>query len=178
MQDRFELSTPRLTLVGADDALLRAELESQEALAVAIDSTVPVGWPPEHHDRGVIEWVLKSLDMLGPDEPWRLFYIVLSNPRACRYVRIQASARCTEMCRGWLHGPRAVPLPRLCERGCDGAYECRLPKRRIRSGCRNFSVIAAVTAGHGEVRHGESWRRQRARYRAIQQASVTPRWFL
>lgn len=81
MRNRFELSTPRLVLVGSDDALLRAEIESREALAVAIDSTVPAAWPPEHHDRGVIEWVLKSLDSLRPDEPWRLFYIVLSNPR-------------------------------------------------------------------------------------------------
>jgi ribosomal-protein-alanine N-acetyltransferase len=81
MRNRFELSTPRLVLVGTDDALLRAEIESREALAVAIDSTVPAAWPPEHHDRGVLEWALKSLDSLGPDEPWRLFYIVLSNPR-------------------------------------------------------------------------------------------------
>jgi hypothetical protein len=49
--------------------------------SVAIDSIVPAAWPPEHHDLGVIEWVLKSLDSLGPGEPWRLFDIVLSNPR-------------------------------------------------------------------------------------------------
>ena len=81
MNSRLELSTPRLILIGADDALLRAELDSQAALAVVTDSTVPVAWPPEHHDRSVIEWVSKSLDLLGPNEPWRLFYIVLSNPR-------------------------------------------------------------------------------------------------
>jgi RimJ/RimL family protein N-acetyltransferase len=79
MQSRFELSTPRLTLVGADEALLRAELDSQEALAVAIDSSVPAGWPPEHHERGVIEWILNALDTLAPNDPWRFYYIVLND---------------------------------------------------------------------------------------------------
>jgi ribosomal-protein-alanine N-acetyltransferase len=81
MQNRFELSTPRLTLVGADEALLRAELDSPGALAVAIGSAAPAGWPPEHHDRGVIEWILNALYRLAPDDPWRFYYIVLNNPR-------------------------------------------------------------------------------------------------
>src|SRR5690349_4630697 len=81
MTNRFQISTPRLVLVGADHALLRAELEGLEALAVSIEATVPAAWPPEHHDRGVIEWVLSSLDSIGADEPWRFYYIVLKNPR-------------------------------------------------------------------------------------------------
>src|ERR1700722_5217807 len=81
MQSRFELSTPRHTLVGADEALLRAELDNQEALAVVIDSTVPAGWPPEHHGPGVIEWILNALDVLAPNDPWRFYYIVLNHPR-------------------------------------------------------------------------------------------------
>jgi len=81
MQSRFEPSTLRLTWVGADEALLRSELQSREALAVAIDATVPVGWPPEHHDRGVIAWILNALDTLAPHGPWRFYYIVLNDPR-------------------------------------------------------------------------------------------------
>jgi len=81
MHSRFELWTQRLTLVGADEALLCAELDSQEALAVAIGAAVPAGWPPEHHDRGVIGWVLNALDTLAPHDPWRFYYILLSEPR-------------------------------------------------------------------------------------------------
>jgi [ribosomal protein S5]-alanine N-acetyltransferase len=81
VQNRFELPTPRLILIGADEALLRAELDGKAALAVAIDSVVTATWPPEHHDRNVIEWVLKSLNVLAPDAPWRFFYMTLENPR-------------------------------------------------------------------------------------------------
>jgi [ribosomal protein S5]-alanine N-acetyltransferase len=81
MQNRFEVSTPRLILVGADEASLRAELSSREALAVAIDAIVTAAWPPEHHDRNVIEWVLGSLSTLAPEDPWRFFYMVLNSPR-------------------------------------------------------------------------------------------------
>lgn len=75
------MSTARLVLVGADKALLRAELDGQEAFSFAIDSVVPAAWPPEHHDEAVIEWVSKSLDVLAPDDPWRFFYMVLADPR-------------------------------------------------------------------------------------------------
>jgi RimJ/RimL family protein N-acetyltransferase len=81
MTNQFEVSTPRLVLLGADEALLRAELEGPEAFALAANATVPAAWPPEHHDRGVIDWVLGSIDSLGADEPWRFYYIVLRNPR-------------------------------------------------------------------------------------------------
>ena len=81
MQNRFELPTARLILIGADEELLRAELDGKGALAGAIDCAVPPAWPPEHHDRGVIEWVLKSLDVLAPESPWRFFYVVLQKPR-------------------------------------------------------------------------------------------------
>jgi RimJ/RimL family protein N-acetyltransferase len=101
MQNRFEQSTPRLTLVGADEALLRAELDSQEALALAIDSAIPAGWPPEHHDRGVIEWVLNALDVLATNDPWRLYYIVLNDPRTligtCGFKQQPDETGCVEV---------------------------------------------------------------------------------
>jgi ribosomal-protein-alanine N-acetyltransferase len=81
MKHSFELATSRLILIGADAMLLSAELSSQRALATALDATVPTSWPPEHHDRGVIEWVSKSLELLAPSDPWRLFYMVLQTPR-------------------------------------------------------------------------------------------------
>lgn len=101
MRNRFELSTPRLILLGADEASLRAELRSHEALAIAIDSNVPAAWPPEHHDLGVIEWVLRSLDLLAPNDPWRFFYMVLSIPRTligtCGFKRAPDENGCVEV---------------------------------------------------------------------------------
>jgi [ribosomal protein S5]-alanine N-acetyltransferase len=82
MMHSLELFTSRLILIAADAALLLAERISQEAFAAAIEALVPSSWPPEHHDRYVIEWVLKSLDQLTPGEPWNMYYIVMLTPRA------------------------------------------------------------------------------------------------
>jgi RimJ/RimL family protein N-acetyltransferase len=78
---RFELSTPRLILIGTDDALLRAEIAGPETLSTALASLVPASWPPEHHDRNTIDWVLSSLPHLEPDSPWRYYYLLLRAPR-------------------------------------------------------------------------------------------------
>jgi ribosomal-protein-alanine N-acetyltransferase len=80
MNHSLEFSTSRLLLVGADPASLLAEQSSLQALAEALDATVPASWPPEHHDKDVLDWVWKSLARLAPDDPWRLFYIVLRKP--------------------------------------------------------------------------------------------------
>jgi hypothetical protein len=71
MKHLFELSTSRLVLVGAESALLIAEQSGPEAFAAAFKATVPTSWPPEHHDKNVIDWLLKSLETLTPSEPWR-----------------------------------------------------------------------------------------------------------
>ncbi len=81
MTPRFQISTSRLILRGADDSLLQADLAGREALAAAAQAVVPANWPPEHHDRGVIEWVLASLASIQPGEPWRFYYMVLTEPR-------------------------------------------------------------------------------------------------
>lgn len=101
MHGRFELSTSRLTLIGADDTLLRAELDGQEALAAAIDAAVPAAWPPEYHDRAVIEWVLKSLETLGSGDPWRFYYMVLNEPctliGTCGFKQAPDKSSCVEV---------------------------------------------------------------------------------
>jgi ribosomal-protein-alanine N-acetyltransferase len=81
MADRFEIATPRLILVGADPSLLHAEIAGREALAAASGAAVPANWPPEHHDRGVIDWVLSSVESIPPGAPWRFYYLVLGEPR-------------------------------------------------------------------------------------------------
>jgi RimJ/RimL family protein N-acetyltransferase len=81
MARRFEIPTSRLTLVGADASLLQADRAGPEALAAAAGAAVPANWPPEHHDRRVIEWVLSSLESIPPDTPWRFYYMQLAEPR-------------------------------------------------------------------------------------------------
>jgi ribosomal-protein-alanine N-acetyltransferase len=81
MKHSPELSTSRLILIGADAPLLLAEQSSQQAFAAAIEALVPPSWPPEHHDKNVIEWVLRSLKLVVPGQPWNMYYIVLRTPR-------------------------------------------------------------------------------------------------
>jgi ribosomal-protein-alanine N-acetyltransferase len=81
MQHSLELYTSRLILIGADSTLLVAERSSQQAFATAIQASVPSTWPPEHHDKDVIEWVLRSLKFLVPGKPWNMYYMVLGAPR-------------------------------------------------------------------------------------------------
>src|SRR5579864_3295202 len=80
MAERFEIPTARLILVGAERSWLEAELKGPEALAAASGASVPASWPPEHHDRGVIEWVLSTLEPVSGG-PWRFYYMVLGVPR-------------------------------------------------------------------------------------------------
>jgi ribosomal-protein-alanine N-acetyltransferase len=81
MKHSLELSTSRLILIGADAPLLLAEQSSHQSFAAAIEAVVPSSWPPEHHDKDVIEWVLRSLKLLVPGKPWTMYYIVLKTPR-------------------------------------------------------------------------------------------------
>ena len=81
VKQSLEISTSRLVLIGADAALLVADRSSPEAFAAAIEALVPPSWPPEHHDKGVIDWVLGLLDQLTPGKPWNMYYMVLRTPR-------------------------------------------------------------------------------------------------
>jgi len=81
MKHSLELSTSRLILIGADAPLLLAEQSALPEFAAAIEAFVPPSWPPEHHDNNVIEWVLRSLELLVPGKPWNMYYIVLRAPR-------------------------------------------------------------------------------------------------
>ncbi len=81
MTPRFQIATSRLILRGADASLLQADLAGHEALAAASGAAVPANWPPEHHDHGVIEWVLAALESIPPGEPWRFYYMMLAEPR-------------------------------------------------------------------------------------------------
>ncbi len=61
------IRTPRLELVNATAAHLRAELEGREALASALGASVPASWPPELYDADATRWGLARLEQLGAE---------------------------------------------------------------------------------------------------------------
>jgi RimJ/RimL family protein N-acetyltransferase len=81
MTGRIEVPTERLVLVGADSGLLRSDLAGKKALARKAGAIVPRTWPPEHHDRPVIEWMMGMVGNTKPDDIWRPYYILLREPR-------------------------------------------------------------------------------------------------
>jgi RimJ/RimL family protein N-acetyltransferase len=70
------LHTPRLALIPATIATLKAELEGRRQLARALDADVPPTWPPELYDESAIRWTLHALEtrFLTPD--WGMYYVV------------------------------------------------------------------------------------------------------
>lgn len=76
-QERIVIESPRLQLVGADSALLRAELAGPTALAVELGAAVPSQWPPEFLDEGAIRWTLAAADQMAADAVWRMYYMLL-----------------------------------------------------------------------------------------------------
>jgi ribosomal-protein-alanine N-acetyltransferase len=80
MKHSLQLLTSRLILAGAEARLLQAELSGHDTFAAALGAALPETWPPEHHDRGVINWGLNALESLFADEPWRMYYMVLHPP--------------------------------------------------------------------------------------------------
>ena len=77
MPARIEIATARLLLVGADAALLNAELAGREVLGSELGVTVPSHWPPKHMDEPAIRWMLALVERLPTDAPWRMYYILL-----------------------------------------------------------------------------------------------------
>ena len=71
------LRTPRLDLVPATAAHLRAELVSREALAQELSVDVPPTWPPELYDEDAIRYSLAWV-LAHPDQAawWGFHYIV------------------------------------------------------------------------------------------------------
>jgi [ribosomal protein S5]-alanine N-acetyltransferase len=71
-----EIRTPRLRLVRATPAYLRAELESPVALADALGVELAASWPPELFDADAARWVLRWLESHPGEEAWGFYYIV------------------------------------------------------------------------------------------------------
>ena len=77
MKSGIEITTLRLTLVGADGALLRAAIEGRGAVAEALNMTVAKEWPPEHLDEAALRWALNASENTPADAIWRMYFITL-----------------------------------------------------------------------------------------------------
>jgi ribosomal-protein-alanine N-acetyltransferase len=76
------IRTPRLHLVAATAALLRAELAGPDALAAAVGARVPPDWPPELYDRDAVRYSLRAAEASTHDPPrWGSWYVVEPSPQ-------------------------------------------------------------------------------------------------
>lgn len=74
------ITTPRLQLRPATEALLLADLDGPAALAEALDVAVPASWRPELYDNDAIRFTLEALRADPAAAPWGLRYLVLVPP--------------------------------------------------------------------------------------------------
>lgn len=73
----MRIQTPRLELVPATPALVRAEMRGTAGLETLLGARVPAEWPPELHEPAVLEWTLARLEE-HPEHPgWWMHYFVL-----------------------------------------------------------------------------------------------------
>jgi [ribosomal protein S5]-alanine N-acetyltransferase len=79
------LITPRLRLLPATPAMIEAELEGPGRLGHILDAVIPPDWPPEHHDRGTLEfWRERLADPAAAG--WWLHYAVLTESEPATLV--------------------------------------------------------------------------------------------
>jgi hypothetical protein len=57
-------------------ALLRAELDSPDALAAALGADVPASWPPQLYDADAIQYMLDWCDSHPNDIAWGFYYVL------------------------------------------------------------------------------------------------------
>jgi [ribosomal protein S5]-alanine N-acetyltransferase len=163
------ISTARLDLIGADGALLRAETAGVRALAAAIEAEVPADWPPEHHDQGVIEWVLRSIENYAPADPWHFYYLLLREPRTligtCGFKgapdadgRVEVGYSVLEQfrCRGLATEAVRALIQAAFEAGASEiaaeTYPSLLPSLRVMAKCG--MILVGAGSEPGTVRYG------------------------
>jgi RimJ/RimL family protein N-acetyltransferase len=71
-----EIHTSRLRLVSGTPAILRAELESSEALAAALGADVSASWPPELYDADAVRPMLGWTEAHPADAAWGFYYVL------------------------------------------------------------------------------------------------------
>jgi RimJ/RimL family protein N-acetyltransferase len=76
----IEINTPRLRLIPGTAAMLRAELESSEALAAALGAEVPASWPPDFFDASAVRQMLDWVEAHPADSAWGFHYVLEALP--------------------------------------------------------------------------------------------------
>lgn len=71
------LQTPRLRLVAATPALLRAEGDGPAPFGALLNARVPAGWPPELYDDDARRWTLNAMESRPDAVGWWMYYVVL-----------------------------------------------------------------------------------------------------
>ncbi len=72
----------------ATAALARAELESHDAFARALDADVPPGWPPPFNDESSMRWILDALEADPAACGWLSWHFLLAQPGGRRPLAI------------------------------------------------------------------------------------------
>lgn len=81
------VESKRMVLVAANAELVRADLESPEALEQMLNASVPESWPPDLYDRDAMEHALRMLeDSTAPG--WSFWYLLLRNQEQPQLVGI------------------------------------------------------------------------------------------
>jgi [ribosomal protein S5]-alanine N-acetyltransferase len=74
------LNTPRLQLVGATPAMLRAEGDDRARFGELLNARVPASWPPELYDDGARLWTLNAVESQPEQAGWWMYYVVVEGP--------------------------------------------------------------------------------------------------
>lgn len=76
------IRTPRLELVQATAAILRADLAGTAELGAALDARVPAsGWPPGEWDADAVRWMLRVMAETPELGPWGAWYYLRREDR-------------------------------------------------------------------------------------------------
>ncbi|HEV3141207.1 MAG TPA: GNAT family protein [Vicinamibacterales bacterium] len=84
------IRTPRLDLLVAREAQLRAELESRDALAASLHCDVPSSWPPEFYDADAVNYSLRWLLDHPSEDDWGFYYVLERASAGARPVLVGA----------------------------------------------------------------------------------------
>jgi RimJ/RimL family protein N-acetyltransferase len=78
------IPTPRLALIPATPALLRAALAGRARLADALPAIVPPSWPPEFLDDAALRFTLERLAESPAADGWWMYFVLRTEAGAAR----------------------------------------------------------------------------------------------
>jgi len=77
---RTTIFAPRLELVAATPAMLRAEGDDRAAFGALLNARIPESWPPELYDDDARLWTLEVVEREPRHAGWWMYYLVLRDP--------------------------------------------------------------------------------------------------